>query len=174
MNEEKKLEFYTVDRAGTLDEGQLCSLVKHSDVEPPVLADHVKELFPDGVSTHGERYFLQNEAQAMVVSPILELLFEQVRRAAFADRPSRFQSMFAFKSLAEACSFLSQFGDGAIYKVNADVFFRGNMNLLNAGNSILTTSWFANQYWKGETGLQDDPCWEFLLKCPVKVGERVA
>lgn len=172
MNEGRKLDFYTVDRKGTLFEGQLCSLVKHTDVEPPVLSEYVNELFPEGVSSHGERYFLQNQSQVMIVSPMLELLFEQVRRAAFSDRPSRFQSMFALETLTEACRFQSQFGSGSIYKVNADVVFRGNMNFLNAGNSILATSWFANQYWKGEPGLQE-PFWEFLLKCPVKVGERV-
>lgn len=174
LNEwEKELELYTVDREGTLVEGHVCSLVKHADITPPVLAAHVEELFPDGVSTHGERYFLRNEAQALIASPMLELLYEQVRRAAYAERPSRLQSIFAVETLAEACRFQSQYGGAAIYKVSADIIFRGDMNLLHAGNSTLVSSWFAHQYWKGEAG-PEAPFWEWLLKCPVNVGERVA
>lgn len=167
------MEFYTVDRVGTLYEGSECGLVKYSDINPPCLGIHVDELFPDGISTHGERYFLRNDARTQVVDPMLELLFDQVRRAAYLDRPSRFQSMFAVGSLAAAHQFQAQYGGGAIYRVSADVIFRGDMNLLNAGNSTLVTSWFAHQYWRGEAGSKD-PFWEWLLKCPVKVGERVA
>ena len=167
------MNLYTVDRAGTLVEGHVYPLIQHADVDPPVLAAHVKELFPDGVSAHGERYFLRNEAQALIASPMLELLFEQVRRATHAERPSRLQSMFAVETLSEAHQFQSQYGGTAIYKVSADVMFRGDMNLLHAGSSTLVTSWFAHQYWKGDAGPQD-PFWEWLLKCPVHVGERVA
>lgn len=104
---------------------------------------------------------------------MLELLYEQVRRAAYPDRPSRIQSIFALETLSEACQFQSQYGGDAIYKVSADVIFRGDMNLLHGGNSNLVTSWFAHQYWKGESG-PETPFWEWLLKCPVDVGERVA
>lgn len=142
-------------------------------MNPSFLAKHVQELFPYGVSAHGERYFLRNEAQTLLVNPMLELLFEQVRRAAHAERPSRFKSMFAVETLAEARQFQSQYGGTAIYKVNSEVVFRCDMNLLHAGNSILVTSWFAHQYWKGEAG-SDEPFWEWLLECPVNVGERVA
>jgi len=173
MNEDRKLNFFTVDRLGNLTEGRVCSLVKYSDIKPPELADHVEELFPDGISAHGERYFLSDEAKATIASPMLELLFEQVRRAAFPKCPSRLQSMFAVETLSEAERFQSDYGGAAIYKVNADVTFRGNMTLLHGGNSTLVTSWFAHQYWKGEAGSQT-PFWEWLLKCPVNVCERVA
>lgn len=162
-----------MDRLGTLAEGQVCRLEKYADVNPQVLADHVEELFPDGVSAHGERYFLRADAQALIVNPMLELFFEQVRRAAFAKRPSRLQSMFAVETLAEANQFQAQHGGVAIYKVSAEVIFRGDMSLLQMGNSTLVVSWFAYQYWKGEAG-PADPFWEYLLKCPVHVGERVA
>ena len=173
INEGRKLNFFTVDRLGSLTEGQVCSLVKYSDVMPPALADHVEELFPDGISAHGERYFLRDEAKVTITNPMLELLFEQVRRAAFSQCPSRLQSMFAVETLAEAKRFQSDYGGAAIYKVKADVIFRGDMNLLHGGNSTLVTSWFAHQYWKGEAGPQT-PFWEWLLQCPVNVYERVA
>ncbi|UEX79169.1 hypothetical protein [Sediminicurvatus halobius] len=100
--------------------------MKHADVNPHVLAAHVDELFPEGVSAHGERYFLRNEAQALIVSPMLELLFEQVHRAAYAERASRLQSMFAVETLAEARRFQAQYGGAAIYKVSAEMAFRGD------------------------------------------------
>ena len=166
------MSFYTVDRAGTLSEGLVCQLNIYQDISPPELAVHVKDLFPDGVSIHGEQYFLSNKAQAMAVDPMLELLFEQVRRTTQPERPSRLQSMFAVETLDQARLFQSEFGGSAIYKVNSNVTFRANMRLLNAGNSNLATSWFAHLYWKGEAG-PINLFWEYILKCPVHVGERV-
>lgn len=167
------LNLYAVDRLGKLAEGQVCELVKHADVHPPEIAAHVEGLFPDGVSAHGERYLLRKEAQTLIASPMLELVFEQVRRSAYAERPSRFQCMFAVEALDDARQFQTSHGGVAIYKVTAEVVFRGNMNLLHAGNSILVTSWLAHQYWEGLAG-PGHPFWEWLLKCPVSVGERVA
>jgi hypothetical protein len=54
------LRCFTVDRSGTLEEGQIISLVKYRDVEPHEVQIHVDSLFPDGVTSHGERYILSN------------------------------------------------------------------------------------------------------------------
>lgn len=167
------VELYTVDRLGSLTEGLECTLTRHDDISPPFLAGHVGQLFPEGVSNHGERYFLQNEAKALIASPMLELLFEQVRRASFPERPSRFQSMFAVETLEEALQFRSRYGGAAIYAVTADITFRADMSLLNGENSTLVTSWLAHRYWDGKAG-PTNAFWEWLMKCPVKVGNRVA
>lgn len=103
---------------------------------------------------------------------MLELLLENVRRSAYPERPSRLQSMFGVESLAEAIQVQSRLGGGAIFKVHSEVVFRADMNLLHAGNSTLVTSWFAHQYWAGECG-PEAPFWEWVMKCPVSIGERV-
>lgn len=169
------MELYTVDRLGTLAEGSICELQHYNDVSPEMLAEHSNSLFPDGLSHHGEMYFLRAESQVQAINPMLELLFEQVRRASYLDKPSRMQSMFALDCLSSVRDFKTRFkASGApVYKVKAETFFRADMGLLHGGNSTLVTSWFASQYWKGKAG-SEAPFWEWVLKCPVEIGERIA
>ncbi len=46
--------FYTVDRRGTLHNGQTLGLTRYDDVNPSHLQRHLDVLFPDGVAAHGE------------------------------------------------------------------------------------------------------------------------
>ncbi|ELY21154.1 hypothetical protein HALTITAN_2033 [Vreelandella titanicae BH1] len=171
----ERVELYTVDRLGTLAEGSTCQLQHYNDVSPEVLAEHSNSLFPDGLSRHGEMYFLRAESQVQAINPMLELFFEQVRRASFPDKPSRMQSMFAVDCLSSVRDFKIRFKalELPVYKVKAETVFRADMGLLYGGNSALVTSWFASQYWKGEAG-PEQPFWEWVLKCPVEIGERIA
>jgi hypothetical protein len=164
---------YTVDRQGTLSEGMVCTLVRYK-VSPNVLADHVNAMFPDGVSAHGERYLLRNSAEARSTNPMLELLFEYVRRSQYPHRPSRLQSLFGVDSLDSAGVFQERYCDSvpAIYQVEAAVSFRADMNLLAADNSNLVMSYRANRYWAGEPG-PEAPFWERILKCPVQIKKRL-
>lgn len=166
---------YTVDRLGTLTPNQVCRLIRYDDIKPEVLNTHVTDMFPDGVSQHGNAYFLGSEQKALIASPALELTFEYVRRALYPDRPSRFQSMFAVDSLESAKSFMKKYpnDNSSIWEVEAETIFRANMNMLYAGDSILVTSYLANVYWAGESGPDNSPFWEYLLKCPVTIRERV-
>lgn len=168
------MELYTVDRLGSLAEGCICQLQHYNDVRPEMLAEHSNLLFPDGLSHHGEMYFLRAKSQIQAINPMLELLFEHVRRASYPDKPSRMQSMFAFDCLSSVRDFKTRFkASGApVYKVKAETIFRADMGLLHGGNSTLLTSWFASQYWKGEAGFEP-PFWEWLLNCPVEIGERI-
>lgn len=175
MSGNSKKHLYTVDRANTLAEGMICQLVRHIDVSPSFLANHVETLFPEGVSRHGEVHFLREDARALAINPMLELLFEHVRKGSFQTRPSRFQSMFAVDDLDLALEFREKYStySAPIYRVSAEATFRGDMHLLNAGHSALVTSWLAFQYWNGEAGTAQ-PFWEWILKHPVEIGERVA
>jgi hypothetical protein len=104
--------FYTVDRRQTLHQGFQIELVKYNDINPPELQVHVDEMFPEGVSSHGEFYFLRNSSHHGLANPSIELVFEYVRRAKYPDRPSRFQSIFAFELPQQAAEFRRWFGSG--------------------------------------------------------------
>lgn len=101
------MAFYTVDRRRALVAGQKISLVKYKDVQPPELQQHVEKFFPDGVTSHGERYLLRGETRTILLNPNIELLLEYVRRSHYADKPSRFQSLFAWETVAAAKEFRS-------------------------------------------------------------------
>ncbi len=168
-------KLYTVDRLGTLTQNQVCKLVKHDDISPKFLNFHAADMFPEGVSRHGDSYFLGSKQKTLIASPALELTFEYVRRSIYPDRPSRFQCMFAVDNLESARLFMEKHPDydSSIWEVDAEVVFRANMNMLYAGDSILVTSYRANMYWAGDPGPDGFPFWEYLLKCPVIIGKRV-
>lgn len=161
--------FYIVDRQHSLREGLTIELTRYSDISPRELQLHVDDMFPDGLSSHGERYFLRSDALALVASPNIEILFEYVRRAAYPSRPSRFQSVFAFRTLADARIFRASYSTKTepIWELHAQSYFIADMRLLTAGNSILWYSYLAHKYWKGEPS--EDPLWEVLLVPPVTV-----
>lgn len=168
-------EYYTVDRANRLTSGLVFELEKHGDINPDFLQSHVDSMFPEGVSRHGDQYFLSNSAQANVASPAIELVFEYVRRAHFLTAPSRFQSWFGTDSVEAAVEFRNRFAPNSgarIWRIECNDVFRANMNLLTAADSALVQSWRAHQYWQGQAGL-GDAFWEYLLRGTVRVLEPV-
>ncbi len=167
-------KFFTVDRRGYLHTGMELHLTKHTDIIPQELQSHVDMMFPDGVSRHGDQYFLGSESHAAVASPAIELLFEYVRRAHFPYQPSRFKSFFAVETFSEAELFNQRYGEGkgTIWEIEATGWFRANMNLLTSNQTNLVFSYFAHSYWRGEPG-PDQPLWEMLLTPPVRVLAQV-
>ena len=166
--------YFTVDRRRTLEQSQMINLRRYSDVRPPELQDQVDSLFPGGVTSHGEYYILRGETPAMGVNPIIELLFEYVRRSHFPFRPSRFQSIFAFENIDQAVSFRNEYGttDSLIWEVESDAAFKPDMRLLTLQSSLLTLSYNAHRYWRGESS-GNDPLWEYLMVPPVRVIRRI-
>lgn len=166
--------FYTVDRHGTLTADLEIQVKRYSDLSPPALQRHVDFMFPDGVSHHGNSYFLDSGRNAAVTNPGIELLIEYVRRAHFSEKPSRFCSAFGVETLADAHVFNKQFSQAksAIWQVEADNYFRCNMSLLTRNQSVLVDSYFAHLYWQGEEG-PASPFWEFLLIPPVRVLRQI-
>lgn len=146
---------------------------------------HLDELFPEGLSTHGITYFTNyylivkdsNTGQSLPYVPhipMIEIVFELVRRTNFCDKPSRFQSMFAWDSIERANQFRHNYrcADAPIFKLQCETVFRADMGLLRLGGSCLGASLFAHKYWRGEA--TQNPDWEYLLKPPVMVVEQVA
>jgi hypothetical protein len=171
--------FFHLDRRAQLYEGVVIERVAHKDVQPSDLQEHVDAMFPKGVTEHGRQYFVGNTVIGPVQEPAIELLFEYVRRASFADTPSRFESVFAFNSLADAQQFRADTGaaGAAIWEVEAEPGLRADMNYLRlVGVSALTVSYFAHRYWAGESSAPDsapEALWEYLLLPPVRVVARV-
>lgn len=171
-------KFYHIDRVGRLNRGDKIELTCYNDVSPEFLQRHVDSLFPEGISSHGEIYFLRNEMQAKGVSPIIELVFEYVRRSNYSHLPSRFQSFFAFGSPKDAINFSKKYGNskGTLWEVECDDArsFKADMNILNLRDSLLALSYRASCYWKGlpdPSGVT--PTWEFLLKPPVEIVRKI-
>jgi hypothetical protein len=177
---------FTVDRRQTLAPGMVLNLVRHTDVHPPVMQAHIDALMPDGVTRHGDQYLVSN-SQALTTSPNLELTFEYIRRAQFPTAPSRFQSVFACESRADAQTFGNAPAWGSpgspIFEIEADYEpFRADMHCLTLEGSISMASYSAHRYW---SGLPNDrhlsqgpqavrPFWELLLRPPVRVLRRIA
>ena len=166
--------YFTVDREMSLRPNLLIKLVKYSDVKPQELQKHVNALFPQGVTSHGERYLLRGKTSAKGVSATIELLFEYVRRSLFPSHPSRFQSFFAYSTLKDAEAFKNQYGkpNSLIWEVEADNEFKADMRLLTLKGSLLVLSYNAHRYWSGLPS-GDEPCWEFLLVPPVIVIRQI-
>ncbi len=166
--------FFTVDRLGGLSQGIELRIQHYLDINPPHLQEHVDFMFPEGVSRHGDSFFLSSGSRANIASPAIEILFEYVRRAHFPDKPSRFMSFFAVDTLSAATDFNNRYGEGraAIWEVEAPEHFRANMALLESNQTTLVYSYFAHLYWKGEAG-PIEPFWEVLLVPPVKVIRQV-
>lgn len=164
------MHFLTVDRRRTMNQGQVISLVKHADISPPELQLHVNCLFPEGLSRHGERYFISSQTQAQETNPSIELLLEYVRRARFPNRPSRFQSLFGIMTMEDALWFASAYGcdDSLIWEVECETFFRADMSLLTQNCTNLVYSYYAELYWSGRT-VTANPRWESLLVPPIAV-----
>lgn len=164
--------FFSVDRSGTLVADATLGLTTFHDVVPDAFQKHVDMMFPDGVTRHGDQYFVTATA-AVAVNSAIELLFEYVRRSRYPKRLSRFQSVFAWETLEDAERFRSEAGSAAdsIWEVEGADHFRTDMRLLTMGGSNLQLSWNANQYWAGAPS--SDPTWEVLLSPPVRVVRKV-
>jgi hypothetical protein len=176
-------KFYHLDRGNTLKEGQVVNLIKYNNIEcgndlklSLELQQHYDRMFPDGVTFHGNQYFVNGNNFAGT-NPSIELLFEYVRRSDFPTLPSRFQCFFAVNNLDDMNILINIIGkkypNYTIWEVECDKFFRGDMNLLYASSSSLGMSYLANKYWKGTTVYNDRAVWEYLLVPPVKVIKKI-
>ena len=183
--------FYTVDRSQRLQVGQQlgCDTDFGGRKFYPVSAHYtkedllalVKQLYPDGISNHGKEYLLDQclvlknpngtPVSACPAVPIVELVAELVRRLSFPTLPSRFTSIFGWDTKQDAISFRASHcaGNGNICRVSGELGFRGDMNLLLLGGTILGAWLYATRYWSGFRSLSARV--ECLLTTPVNVEE---
>lgn len=177
---------YFVDRLGACRPNVELSLPSPNFDYPHPIAENaetateisatLKNLFPKGLSLHGERYLLERYSygqNAVTLSPVLELICELVRRWKFPDRPSRFQSFFTFEDLGAARAFRASHCQPyhRIYRVIQEPAFRGDMNLLKLGPTAASSFNLIQKYWNGEHSAA--PNWELLLNAPVRILDQV-
>lgn len=165
--------FYHVDRHDTLVSGETIEL-QPIDEQFPGDNGGVEDLYPEGLSSHGRHYCTQDlyeEDNDNLWDVSCELIFELVRTEQFPNRPSRFQSVFAFRALRHAKRFVEQFVDApcTIWRVAAEESFTADMRLVDAEDYAHGIDQ-AYTYWRGSTYL-DDPLWEELLLPPVEIVE---
>ena len=173
-------QFFTVDNQKRLEVGRT---VDRSTDYPSHCHDFMASLFPSGTCRWGEVFLLsepltilrQQEQEQSVASltPAIELVFELVRRASYPQVPSRMTSLFCWEAPEEALEFQAEFRQGqetAIYVVEADDFFRADMNLLSLGPTSLTAWSNAVDYWSGKSS--SNPCWEILTVPPATVVDK--
>ena len=116
--------FYHLDRKGTLSPGSVVTLrpPNYSSLITagiPIDPTFLPSLYPSGLSQHGQSYLIdvgQHTRQQIPqtgeplarLSSVLEMYWELVRRAEFPDKPSRFESLFAFKTPNEARALVAE------------------------------------------------------------------
>lgn len=164
--------YFHVDKLASCNHGDTIQL-QGPDAPWPELQDHLSSQFSSGLSAHGRTWLLDPNSEPLTRHR--ELVFEFVRQAAFADRPSRFRSVFAFETIDDAKSFQNFYAipGTPIWEVTATESFRANMMLLDIRWSGLATSAAAHAYWAGDRG--DAPeLWEILLRPPVHIGQRAS
>ena len=189
-------KFYTLDRSGTLSENQIVNLVNISTdsllveiknlLNRESIVSRGNELFPEGISRHGEQYLLLKKlivnnpnglpSDLTPTNPMIEIIFELVRKSMFPHLPSRMQSIFCWQTLDDLKKFTNDLGfpDNRrlnVFEVETDNFFIGDMKLLYLGGQGIHAMSLACMYWSGERTL--NPHLEVLVPLPVQVGSRV-
>lgn len=185
--------YYHVARGIARHENEKIVLSRQWATLLPELAPLVYDLFPDGISEHGVRYCLMplySQAPdtvplAFFASGVVDMTCEYVRRCEYRDCPSRMQSIFAWRTLADARAWRTYIGGGTIFEITSQSArppFRADMkNLEIIPNFPFTAAVNARRYWSGEASPSHlwlgnphpKPIWEFLLTLPATVGRKV-
>lgn len=161
--------------SAVLTAGQALDVTTAYPWAPSPALELAQDWFPNGMTQHGIRYLLAVDSQ-LERDRTIELVWEMVRRAEFADRPSRMTSIFAWETLEDAQAFQARnrsFSQTLIYVVRGVSRHRANMPLLGAfagaGGSGIQD---ARAYWRGDRGRAPE-LWEHLLEPPVTVISHV-
>ncbi len=179
--------FIHVDRARRLRVGDIIRKEPYFNESPLIIFSpfidegfmaHLQEICRDGLSLHGASYLIQIQNQVHFGSFTTELYFEYVRYKKYPHRPSRLQSLFAFREWKQAVIFAKGTGgNGKIYELGFEgKFFAGDMNLLKLDYDPAKQMEFACRYWEGktlETRSDYVPEWEYLIDLPVVIKREV-
>lgn len=162
---------YHTDTHCRLLEGQVLTL-RHARTP-------IHYLYPEGVSSFGERVFLKPENEIQAKMQAIEIMFDYVRRLCFPDKPSRFQSVFASASPEDSKAWHKRISQGSaidtdgscvcgntscssIYAVQSDRIYIADAQFLDcqsalpAGQPSLSNMLpFALAYWESVQELKD-------------------
>lgn len=147
------------------------------------LEKRIDKMYPRGLSKHGIEYLVETcliyphpgsgpPTDFTPISPVIEAIFEQVRRADFPHLPSRMQSMFAWCNLEDAYMLRDNAkNNSAIYQIESESAFVGDMNLVYLSASVIGAFELATRYWSGRK--TRNPLLEAVIPLPVVVGDEV-
>jgi len=173
--------YFHVDRLCRLSSGQIIISSKEATGYETLRAQMMHELFPGGVSRHGVEYFIDSgHAQPSVdTNGMIEMIAELMRRVKYPERPSRFQSLFAWQTLEDAYRFAGQsklsrpdnanpaFAVWEVDTMGSGEIFASDMKLLSLGTCWLDAFVHIDAYWHQD--YSSDPFVEVLLPLPVRV-----
>ncbi|MBP3945202.1 DUF2441 domain-containing protein [Psychrobacter sp. K31L] len=186
-------KFYTVDRAGSMNVNSIFELSTNYPEkqmwtvdglydEKDVIA-RIEQFYPKGLSTHGIQYLItggivifeegtRSPLHITYTEPMIEAIFELVRKNEFPTLPSRMQSMFAWLTLEDARRFNESVGnDKSIFEVNSNNAFIADQNLLFLGASVIGAYELARKYWSGD---RSNNCkLEAVIPLPAVIGNKI-
>jgi hypothetical protein len=180
MHYNGSMYFYHIDRCNALELGKTYNLLHIPNLDSAT-DKMVNELFPEGVSWWGDGKLLCDESLLIINNvvqkdTVIDLIFELVRKAYFPEKPSRYQSLFAFATLSDAKNLINTLNwpaDSKIWKIKADLHYKVNMNLLTLDGRPVDIYRNAFAYWNGEPGDDANPFWELLVPYPITVIDSV-
>lgn len=193
MKDKVLTKFYTVDRTCSINESSTFELIKNyredqmwtiEDLydKKDVIA-RIEQLYPTGISTHGVQYLItggivifkegtRSPLSITYTQPMIEAIFELIRRNEFPALPSRMQSMFAWCNLEDAKDFNESCGnENFIFEVESDKAFIADQNLLFLGASVIGAYELAHKYWSGGRSSNYKP--EAVIPLPAVIGNKV-
>jgi hypothetical protein len=185
----KLARFYHVAKI-QLEPNQIIKLIRinHTNENLPGIKNYINAEFEGRLTEHGIEYLTRRKITKIEPStkkriiddaePIIEIIFEYVRRSNYENRPSRFQSIFAAKHLKDAKKFRDRYRKsiGDIWEIECETYFKADMNIITDPlyNTPLVLSYLAHEYWLGHSHPKyPNPSWEYLLTPPVKVLRRI-
>ena len=151
-------------------------------------------LYPRGLSSQGQKYLLSDPLLIQIwVAPIVtkygqlvqtgpihpetvpaysmvnDLILELVRRADSPDKPSRYETFFAWNDEATARRFAQKYNTSSykIFEVCGEPKFCADMLWTKLGFSAAEAWHNARQYWAGAP--RENQLWEHFLAFPVQV-----
>lgn len=176
------MKFYHIDRIGTLKENETIDLFPVLSLQNlnPLLKSNILKKFEEGISNFGSSCLLGTYTQDI----ISEWFLEYERSLHFKDKPSRFQSIFAFSTIDDVQRFVNEYiphnKEYRVFELESDNYFKGDMKVVGYQRTPLVQSAISHSYWNGES-IEDlnienhnvKPLWEYLLVPPVKVIKEI-
>ena len=170
----------------TVEINQICELL---DPDLSIIRDDMKhiitDIYPEGLSRWGNYLYPQRSNAQNAGMMVYETIYEYERRLNFPDLPSRFQSIFATKSIEDLKIWLPTFQarnipffiwkidtlDSSVIELDSNYLAGGDVFGLQAFSPVLT-SFAANKYWKGS--MTDNPRKELLVSPKIKFIENIS
>ena len=178
--------YFHVDRLNRLIEGQKIQVLYTAQELAKFKtnrADMMSDLFPQGLSYHGQRYLIdQRKTPDKDIDGQVEVLAEFMRRTRFPKRPCRYQSFFACRTLEDALRFRQEYGGSISDKTErqTSIWEVETKRPVFEGDLRHLTHWecwsdcFVRLDWYWRQVLSDNPLIEVLMPLPVRILRRVA